>query len=220
RSFVKLFSLHARYERRSVMFCRKSLLVFVLTFAVLTLGRSQEARADCAPDDWWCLLWESPLLIDGGSKNLVYTCNEGVGTNSLILKPSPTPDQFVSDGDVSCDFTGKVKGTAVPCHYHVEWDKDELATCNDQNTGGNAVVTVQSKCDNLNVSGSLSCPTLTFNGAPVLDLLGISSTSECQTLFGANANTLFSQTTFSNTTCAVLGFNTSSGLTLSGLTRT
>src|SRR5262249_36854051 len=35
-----------------------------------------------------------------------------------------------------------------------------------------------------------------------------------------NANTLFSQTTFSNTDCRVLGFNTSSGLTLSGLTRT
>ena len=212
-SFAKLFSLHQK-----ITFCRKSFLVFVLAFAALTLGHSQEAKADCAPDDWWCLLWESPLLIDGGSKNLVYTCDEGQGTNSLILKPTPTLDQFISDGDVSCDFTGKVKGTAVQCHYHVEWAQDELAKC--ENINGNAVVTVQSKCDNLNVSGSLSCPTLTLNGSPVVDLLGISSTSECQTLFGTNANTLFSQTTFSNTTCAVLGFATSSGLTLSGLTKT
>jgi len=222
RSLAKLFSkpMQPRLEeRKTVMFCRKSFLVFLLAFAALTLGRSQEARA-CEPDDWWCLLWESPLLIDGGSKNLVYTCDEGQGTNRLILKPTPTLDQFISDGDVSCDFTGKVKGTAVQCSYHVEWAKDELATCVYNPTTNSAVVTVQSKCDNLNVSGTLSCPTLTLNGSPVLDLLGISSTSECQTLFGTDANTLFSQTTFQGKNCDVLGFATSSGLTLSGLTKT
>src|SRR5262245_27802573 len=101
--FEKLFSMHTQHVRRRVMFCRKRFLIFVLAFAALTLGRSQEARAACAPDDWWCLLWESPLLLDGGSKELVYTCNEGQGTNSLILKPTPALDQFISDGDVSCD---------------------------------------------------------------------------------------------------------------------
>jgi hypothetical protein len=195
---------------------RKLFLVFVLAFAALTLGRSQEARAECAPDDWWCLLWESPLLIDGGSKNLVYTCDEGQGTNSLILNASPTLDRFVSDGTVLCDFTGKVKGTGIQCEYHVEWAKDELAQCG-LNANGDAVVTVQSKCDNLNVHGTLHCPAQ-GNFPEVTDLLGISTTTECQTLFGTNANTLFSQATFKGQSCSqVLTDNTS--LVLSGLTQ-
>src|SRR5262249_33854684 len=103
RPFARLFSMHAQQEEsRLVMSCRKFFLVIVLAFAALTLGRSQEARADCAPDDWFCLFWGEPQppdspLISGGSKNLVYTCNQGIGTDSLILKPTPTPDQFISD---------------------------------------------------------------------------------------------------------------------------
>ena len=52
RSFAKLFSkpMQPRLEeRKRVMFCRKSFLVFLLAFAALTLGRSNEAMAQW---DW------------------------------------------------------------------------------------------------------------------------------------------------------------------------
>lgn len=199
---------------------RKSFLIFVLAFAALTLGRSQEARAECAFDDFWCLLWESPLLIDGGSKNLVYTCDEGTGTNRLILSPTD-PDQFVSDGDVLCNFTGQTKGTDISCHYNVVWTKDGLAECTT--IGNDALVTVQAKCtDPINVvSGTLHCLSQDNHQGgtfpEVTDLLGVSSPSECQALFGGiTANTLFSQTTLKDQTCPLNG---SQSLVLSGLTK-
>jgi len=196
------------------MFCRKSFLVFLLAFAALTLGNSQEARAQCADDDWWCLLWNSPLLIDGGSKNLVYTCDEGQGVNRLILD---TPDKFISKGTVLCDFTGKVKGTGIQCEYNVTWTKEELAVCTPINNNADALVTVQSKCDNPNVHGTLHCAAQ-GNFPEVTDLLGISSATECQAVFGTNANTLFSQATFKGQMCStVLTDNTS--LVLGGLTQ-
>ena len=55
------------------MFYRKSFLVFVLAFAALTLGRSQEAMGQ------WEWDWGDPPpgFIDGGSPVLVYECNQG-----------------------------------------------------------------------------------------------------------------------------------------------
>jgi hypothetical protein len=191
---------------------RKSLLVFVLAFAALTLGRSQEAMGQ------WEWFWEGPApgSIDGGSTVLVYECNRGGdGTSTLTLGD---PDIFVSDGDVLCDFTGQVKGTGIQCHYHVEWQGD-LVSCVDTNAG--ALVTVRSTCDNVNgVSGTLSCsPQGTFPGAT--DLLGISSKSECERLYGRNANTLFTQVTYSGQSCdQVTAITSNEGLVLGGLTKT
>ena len=80
---------------------------------------------------------------------------------------------------------------------------------------------MKSPCDNPNVSGSLSCSTLTFNGPPVgNDFLGISSKSECQRLFGRNANTLFSQITYAGQNCSQMTDNRNEGLVLGGLTNT
>jgi hypothetical protein len=202
------------------MFYRKSFLVFVLAFAMLTLGGSQEARAECAPDDYWCLLWESPLQSNGGSKNLVYTCDEGQGTNSLILNTSPIPDQFIIDGSLLCNFTGKeAKGTGIQCDYHVEFNKDGIVECVDTSTG--SLVTVITKCTDLNVFGTLHCASQDDGQGgifpEVTDLVGISNPTECQTLYGNNGNTLFSQATFVGQTCAqVLASNQS--LVLGGLT--
>jgi hypothetical protein len=193
------------------MFYRKLFLILVLAFAALTLGRSQEAMGQ------WEWDWGGPApgSIDGGSTVLVYTCDEGgQGTNTLTLGD---PDTFVSDGKVLCDFTGQVKGTGIQCDYQVQWTGD-LVSCVNTNAG--ALVTVKSPCDNPNVSGSLSCPTLTFNNAPVVDFLGISSTSECQRLFGRNANTLFSQITYAGQNCADVQTTGTTGLVLGGLTNT
>jgi hypothetical protein len=211
RSFAKLFSIHAQLEDRRTIFCRKSFLMFVLALAVVTLGRSQEAMGQ--EYDWG---GPAPGSIDGGSTVLVYQCNRGgQGTNTLTLGD---PDTFVSDGNVLCDFTGQVKGTGVQCHYHVEWTGD-LASCVNTNAG--AVVTVKSTCDNVTgVSGSLVCSaTDTFQGAT--DLLGISSKSECERLFGRNANTLSTQVTYAGQTCdQVTAITGNGGLVLGGLTKT
>jgi hypothetical protein len=202
------------------MFYRKSFLVFVLAFAALTLGRSPEAMAQWGWD-WGDL---PPGFIDGGSTNLVYICSQGQGTNTNTLTLGATSDKFESDGAVSCNFgvdrfgvhRGVVQGTDIQCQYHVEWTGD-LVSCVNTNAG--AVVTVRSTCDNPNVFGSLSCPTLIFNGSPVNDLLGISSKSECEKVFGKNANTLFTQATIAGQLCATLPTN-SGGLKLGGLTKT
>src|SRR6266542_1785843 len=204
--------MHARLEeRRGVMSYRKSFLVFVLAFVALTLGRSQEAMGQ--EFDWG---GPAPGSIDGGSTVLVYQCNRGgEGTNTLTLGD---PDTFVSDGNVLCDFTGQVKGTGVQCHYQVEWTGD-LASCVNTNAG--AVVTVKSSCDNVTgVSGSLVCPPET--GTFAIDLLGISSKSECERLFGRNANTLFTQITYAGQTCDTVTAitTTNGGLVLGGLTNT
>src|SRR5690348_3753341 len=196
-------------EKGDKMKKHQSFLVFLLAFAALTLPRG-EAMAQW---DWdWGDL--PPGFIDGGSTNLVYTCGEGQGTNTLTQ--GSTSDTYVSEGDLSCTFTGQVKGTDISCHYEVTWTGD-LASCVDTKAG--AVVTVKSTCDNPNVSGSLSCPTLSFNGSPVLDLLGISSKSECQRVFGRNANTLFTQATFVGQSCSQVN-NNPKGLKLGGLTET
>ena len=86
------------------------------------------------------------------------------------------------------------------------------------NTNAGALVTVNPPCDNPNVSGSLSC---LINGSTVVDFLGISSTSECQRLFGRNANTLFSQITYAGQSCSeVTNISGNEGLVLGGLTNT
>jgi hypothetical protein len=219
-SFAKLFSPNAR-----ITFYKKSFLVFVLALAALTLGRSQEAMAQW---DWdWGDL--PPGSIDGGSTNLVYVCSQGQGNNFLTPQESvqgATSDTFESTGTLSCTFgvdssgvhRGVVQGTDPLCQYDVTWTGD-LVSC--ANTSAGAVVTVKSTCDNPNVSGYLSCPHLTFNGNPVLDLLGISSKSECQRVFGRNANTLFAQATVVGQTCAaVLAHPTTAGLNFGGLTKT
>ncbi len=182
---------------------RKSFLVFVLAFVALTLGRSQEAMGQ--EFDWG---GPAPGSIDGGSTVLVYQCNRGgEGTNTLTLGD---PDTFVSDGNVLCDFTGQVKGTGVQCHYQVEWTGD-LASCVNTNAG--AVVTVKSSCDNVTgVSGSLVCPPET--GTFAIDLLGISSKSECERLFGRNANTLFTQITYAGQTCDTVTAITTTNLNI------
>ena len=190
---------------------RKSFLVFVLAFAALTLRPSQEAMGQ------WEWDWGGPApgSIDGGSTVLVYECNRGgEGTNTLTLGD---PDTFVSDGNVLCDFTGQVKGTGIQCDYHVQWTGD-LVSCVDTNAG--ALVTVKSPCDNSNVSGTLHCAA---QGAfpEVNDLLGISSTSECQRLFGRNANTLFTQITYAGQLCSqVANISSNEGLVLGGLGNT
>jgi hypothetical protein len=100
----------------------------------------------------------------------------------------------------------------------VEW-KGDLASCDDTNAG--AVVTVKSTCDNVNgVLGTLSCsPQGTFPGAN--DVLGISSKNDCRKLFGDNANTLFTQITYTGQTCAqVKQITNNDGLVLGGLTKT
>jgi hypothetical protein len=185
---------------------RKSFLVFVLAFAALTLGRSQEAMGQF---DWW---GPPEGAIDGGSTVLVYHCNRGgLGTNTLTLGD---PDIFVSDGQILCDFTGQVTGTGIQCDYHVEWEGD-IATC--ANINGDAVITVKSPCSNVNgVSGTLTCSSL-----GVIDHLGISSKSECERLYGNNANTLFTQITFTGQTCSqVTDITNPTGLVLGGLTKT
>src|SRR5690348_14806962 len=139
-SFAKLSSPHASLPR-GMTFYRKSFLAFILAFAALTLARG-EAMAQW---DWdWGDL--PPGFIDGGSTNLVYTCGEGQGTNTLTQ--GSTSDTYVSEGDLSCTFTGQVKGTDISCHYEVTWTGD-LASCVDTKAG--AVVTVKSTCDNPNV---------------------------------------------------------------------
>src|SRR5689334_22843001 len=173
-SFAKLSSPHASLPR-GMTFYRKSFLAFILAFAALTLGRGQAM----AQWDWdWGDL--PPGFIDGGSTNLVYVCGQGQGTNTLTQ--GATSDTFVSDGTLLCNFgvdrfgvhRGIVQATDVQCSYTVQWTGD-LVSCVDTKAG--AVVTVQSTCDNPNVSGSLVC---SINGATVTDLLGISSKNECQ----------------------------------------
>ena len=205
---------------------RKSFLVCVLTFAALTLGRSQEAMGQF-DFDWGDL---PPGSIDGGSEVLVYHCTQGQGTNSLTVGDrldnfkSDRSDSFKSDGDVSCDFTGEVKGRGIQCHYNLEWTGD-LVKC--VNKGTDAVVTVRARCDdlnineptsspnlnvhkptsspNVNVSGALSCPPQItdqrekFPGATAF--LGISSIGECKQLFGNRADILFTAVTFAGQSC-------------------
>jgi len=199
---------------------RKSFLVFVLAFAALTLGRSQEAMGQ--EWDWG---GPAPGSIDGGSTVLVYKCNRGgVGTNTLT---QGDPDIFTSLGTVLCEFTGQVKGKDIQCSYDLTFTGD-LWSC--VNTPAGAVVTVKSTCDNVKgVSGTLFCREQSDNLLPqagifptVTDLLGISSKSECEKLFGKNANTLFTEATYAGQNCTdVLAItNTNEGLTFGGLTAT
>ena len=97
---------------------RKSFLVCVLTFAALTLGRSQEAMGQFDLVIWGDL---PPGSIDGGSEVLVYHCTQGQGTNSLTVGDrldklkSDQSDRFSkSDGDVSCDLGGSER---VKCNF-------------------------------------------------------------------------------------------------------
>jgi hypothetical protein len=201
---------------------RKSFLVFVLAFAALTLGRSQEAMGQ--EFDWG---GPAPGSIDGGSTVLVYKCNQGgQGTNTLTQGATQgDPDIFHSLGTVLCDFTGQVKGNDIQCSYDLTFTGD-LWSCVDTPAG--AVVTMKSTCDNVNgVSGNLSCLAQpnnlpqpgTFPG--VTDLLGISSKSECEKLFGKNANTLFTQATYAGQTCSQVQFiNNNEALKFGGLTKT
>jgi hypothetical protein len=200
---------------------RKSFLVFVLAFAALTLGGSQEAKGQ---DEVFEFSWGDlpPGFIDGGSEILVYHCSQGQGANSLIV--GDRLDSFKSDGDVSCDFTGAVKGTGIQCDYNLEWTGD-LVKCVDK--GNDALVTVRARCDdlngndltispninvnklttspNVNVSGTLSCPKQvtdqreTFPGA--IALQGISSIAECKQLYGNRADILFTAVTFAGQSC-------------------
>jgi hypothetical protein len=201
---------------------RKSFLVCVLAFAALTFGRGQEAMGQFEWD-WGNL---PPGSIDGGSEFLVYHCTQGDGTNSLTVGDrldnfkSDRSDSFRSDGDVSCDFTGEVKGRGIQCHYNLEWTGD-LVKC--VNKGKDAVLTVRARCDdlnvneptsspnlnvhkpNVNVSGALSCPRQptdqrgTFPGA--IAFLGISSIGECKQLFGNRGDILFTSVTFAGQSC-------------------
>jgi hypothetical protein len=223
---------------------RKSFLVFVLAFTALTLGRSQEAMGQL-DFDWGDL---PPGSIDGGSEVFVYHCTQGQGTNSLTVGDrldnfkSDRSNNFKSDGDVSCDFTGEVKGRGVQCHYNLEWTGD-LVRCVDR--GDDAVVTVRARCDdlnvneetsspnlnvhkptsspNVNVSGTLSCPRQptdqreTFPGA--VAFLGISSIGECKQLFGNRADILFTSITFARQSCdqVLKSANDAGGLVSGGL---
>lgn len=208
-SFAKLFSPDCLFNQRRITFCRKSFLVFVLAFAALTFGRGQAI----AQWDWdWGDL--PPGSIDGGSTSFVYHCTQGQGTNKLTLGD---PDIFESSGSVFCNFTGQVPGSNIACSYDLTFTGD-LVSCVDTSAG--AVVTVKSTCDNVNgVSGQLQCsPTETFPG--VTDYLGISSKSECQRLYGRNANTLFTQATYAGQLCNQLVTTTTGGLRLGGLTKT
>jgi hypothetical protein len=223
------------------MFYRKSFLVCLLAFAALTLGRSQEAMGQF---EWsWGDL--PPGFIDGGSEVLVYHCSQGDGTNSLTVgdgldSKSDRLDSFKSDGDVSCDFTGAVKGRGIQCHYNLEWTGD-LVKC--VNKGTDAVLTVRARCDdlnvneptsspnlnahkptsspNVNVSGTLSCPRQptdqreTFQGA--IAFLGISSIGECKQLYGNRADILFTAVTFAGQSCdKVLKSANDAGVLVSG----
>jgi len=209
----------------------QSFLIFLLAFAALTLARGQAM----AQWDWdWGDL--PPGFIDGGSTNLVYTCTQSQDTNpktnTLTLATSTTPvDVFESDDDVSCNFgvdssgvhRGVVQGTDIQCHYNVTWTGNpNLVNCVDTKAG--AVVTVKSTCDNPNVIGSLQCGQQDNNQGgtftAVIDLLGISSKSECQRVFGRNANTLFTQATFTGQKCSQVLNNDPSGLKLGSLSQT
>jgi hypothetical protein len=214
RSFTKLLSIPIQprlEERKRVMFCRKSFLVFLLAFAALTLGRGNEAMAQW---DWdWGDL--PPGSIDGGSTAFVYHCTQGQGTNTLTLGD---PDIFTSSGSVICNFTGQFPGSNIACSYDLTFTGD-LVTCT--NTSAGALVTVKSTCDNVNgVSGQLTCAAQNdFPG--VTDLLGISSKNECKTVWGRNANTLFTQATYAGQTCnQVLAIGSNAGLKFGGLTQT
>jgi hypothetical protein len=194
---------------------RKSFLVFVLAFAALTLGRSQEAMGQ--ESDWG---GPAPGSIDGGSTVLVYTCDQGgQGTNTLTQGATQgDPDIFTSSGTVLCDFKGQVKGNDIQCSYELTVTGD-LWSCVDTPAG--AVVTAKSTCSNVNgVSGFLHCDAQgTF--PEVTDLLGISSKSECEKLFGKNANTLFTQYTYTGQTCSQVQFiNNNEDLKFGGLTQT
>jgi hypothetical protein len=212
---------------------RKSFLVFVLAFAALTLGRSQEAIGQ--EWDWG---GPAPGSIDGGSTVLVYKCDQGgQGTNTLTQgATAKDPDIFTSKGTVLCDFgklRGEVKGNDILCSYELTFTGD-LWSC--VNTPAGAVVTVKSTCDNVKgVSGHLSCaaqadnlPTPHPSPNPggmfpaVTDLLGISSKNECEQLFGKNTNTLFTQATYAGQNCTdVMAItNTNEGLKFGGLTKT
>ena len=200
------------------MFCRKSLLAFVLAFAALTLGRSQQAMGQDWGWDWGEL---PPGFIDGGSTAFVYHCTQGQGTNNLTLGD---PDIFVSSGTVVCDFTGQFKGNDIQCSYDLTFTGD-LVSCVDTSAG--ALVTLRSTCDNVEgVSGSLSCPAQPNNLNPagtfpgVNDLLGISNSSECRRLFGRNADTLFTQATYAGQTCDEVVITNNAGLAFGGLTKT
>lgn len=218
-----------RAEKGDKMKKHQSFLVFLLAFAALTLARGQAI----AQWDWdWGDL--PPGSIDGGSTNLVYVCSQGQGNNFLTPQesvPGATSDIFESRGTLSCNFgvdssgvhRGTVQGTNIQCQYDVTWTGD-LVTCTPTNTGA-VVVTVKSTCDNPNVNGTLSCGTQdnhqggTFTA--VTDFLGISSKSECQRLFGRNANTLLTQATVVGLTCAqVLANPTTADLKFGGLTKT
>jgi hypothetical protein len=190
---------------------RKSFLVFVLAFAALTLGHSHEAMGQ------WDWDWGGPApgSIDGGSTVLVYQCNQGgQGTNTLTMGD---PDIFESSGTVLCNFTGQVKGNNILCSYELTFTGD-LVSC--VNTSAGAVVTVRSTCDNTNVFGELLCPSLQLNGNPVKDLLGISSTSECERTFSRNTNTLFTEATYVGQNCTDVLTNSTTGLVLGGLINT
>src|SRR5262249_29568823 len=225
RPFVRLFSMHARLdERRGLISCRKWFLVFVLAFAALTLGGSQEARADCDPDDWICLIFGGPVNGSYGSTVLVYDCTkgQGVSTNTLTLG---NPDTFVSSGNLICDFKGQVKGNDINCSFNLTYT-GELASCDDNHGAGPAVLTVKSTCDNPNVVGTLHCDSQP-NNLPdnpgifpaVTDNLGLSGTNECKKVY-PDQITLFTQATFASTCPVVLTSATSASLRLKDVTKT
>jgi hypothetical protein len=190
------------------MFYRKSFLVFVLAFAALTFGRSQEAMGDVICDDWGCYEVDNPFVIQGLS-TIHYTCTTGSLTNTVTVGQTSTAnDTFTSSGPVSCDFTNSTE----TCDYQLTWTGPNLVQCTIQN--GNAVVTVSAQCDNANVTGSLVCP---VHGT---DLLGISSVSECRRLYGTG-NILFTQVIFGQTDCAtVLSASNTGAFKLEGVTQT
>jgi hypothetical protein len=218
---------------------RKSFLVCVLAFVALTFGPSQEAMGQDFEWSWGDL---PPGFIDGGSEVLVYHCTQGQGTNSLTVGDrldnfkSDRSDSFKSDGDVSCDFTGAVKGRGIQCHYNLEWTGD-LVQC--VNRGTDAVVTVRARCDDLNVNESTSSPNLNAHKptrspnvnvsgtlfCPKLgkdfkeQILGISSIGECKQLFGNRADILFTSVTFAGQSCdqVLKSANDAGGLVSGGL---
>jgi hypothetical protein len=199
---------------------KKSFLVFVLAFAALTLGRSQEARGQWGWD-WGDL---PPGFIDGGSP-FKYTCTQGEGTNTLNIGGGTVPDTFVSTGDATCTFTGSVTGTK-DCQYNLRWSgvgNHRLVACQQQN--GDAVVTVSAQCADIipfgisggiptgSPSGTLVCPGVT----KVTDFLGIPSINACNKQFGSSNDILFFQVTLAGQNCSQVT-NSPAGLKLAALT--
>ena len=203
---------------------RKSFLVFLLAFAALTFGRSQEAMGQWGWD-WGDL---PPGFIDGGSP-FQYTCTQGQGTNTLTIGVGEASDSFVSTGAATCTFTGSVTGTKE-CQYNLAWSGD-LVACDDQT--GDAVVTVSAQCNDVipfgisggiptgSPSGTLVCPPPPAS-AQVTDFLGIPNASGCSALlsnFPGITDILSFKVTLAGQTCTqVLNSITPTGLKLGALT--